>query len=68
VRAGRFKLIERYDDGSLELYDLEDDIGEERNLAAERPELAAELARRLAEWRARVGAQMMEPRPERISE
>jgi arylsulfatase A-like enzyme len=68
IRAGRWKLIERYENGSLELYDLETDIGEQRNLATERPELAAELARRLAEWRARVGAQMPEPSPERISE
>jgi len=67
IRAGRWKLIERYDDGSLELYDLEGDVGERRDLAAERPELAAELARRLAEWRARVGAQMPEPNPEKVS-
>jgi arylsulfatase A len=67
IRAGRWKLIERYEDGSLELYDLESDIGEQRNLAAERPERAAELARRLAEWRERVGAQMPEPNPEGVS-
>jgi arylsulfatase A-like enzyme len=68
IRAGRFKLIERYDDDSLELYDLEDDAGEQRNLAAERPKLAAELARRLAKWRESVGAQMTEPNPDRTRE
>ena len=67
IRAGRWKLIERYENGLLELYDLESDIGEQRDLAEERPELAAELARRLGEWRERVGAQMPEPNPEKVS-
>ena len=61
LRAGRWKLIERFDDGSTELYDLAEDLGEERDLAEERPELAAGLAGRLAAWRERVGAAM--PRP-----
>ena len=30
VRDGKYKLIEWYDDGSVELYDLEDDIGEKK--------------------------------------
>lgn len=64
VRAGRWKLIERYENGALELYDLESDLGERHNLAAQRPELAAELAQRLAGWRERVAAQMPELNPE----
>ena len=40
-------------------------LGERRDLAAERPKLAADLAGRLARWRRRVGAQMPEPNPER---
>jgi arylsulfatase A-like enzyme len=48
VRRGDWKLIRFYadsDDGSdrFELYNLADDLGESRNLAAQRPELVAEL-------------------------
>lgn len=58
IRAGDWKLIERFDDGSVELYDLASDLGETRDLAAEHPELATDLRDRLATWRARSGAVM----------
>jgi len=61
VREDEFKLIENFDDGSLELYNLKDDLGEKRNLADELPERAAAMKRQLAAWRKRVGAAM--PRP-----
>ena len=61
VRAGDWKLIEHYEDGSLELYNLADDIGEKKNLAPEMPEKAKELQKMLAAWRTRVGAQMPTP-------
>jgi arylsulfatase A-like enzyme len=38
-------------DGRHELYDLRTDVNEEQNIVAERPELAEDLDRRLAEWR-----------------
>jgi arylsulfatase A-like enzyme len=48
VRRGDWKLIRLFaqnDDGSdqLELYNLRDDLGEAKNLAAEKPELVHEL-------------------------
>lgn len=58
VRAGDWKLIERYETGELELYNLRDDIGERRNVAAEQPETAQRLQGMLAAWRADVGATM----------
>ncbi|MDP6761984.1 MAG: sulfatase [Planctomycetota bacterium] len=58
VREGRFKLIERYDDGSLELYDLEEDPGETEDLSGSRPELAARLRGDLARWLSETGARM----------
>jgi len=61
IRSGGFKLIEFFEDGRLELYDLSRDIGETTNLAAEEPELVAALRERLAAWRTQVAAQM--PRP-----
>ena len=58
VRAGRYKLIEYYEDMRVELYDLDRDVGESVNLADMLPVQTARLRRRLHDWRAEVGAQM----------
>ncbi|HUU15652.1 MAG TPA: sulfatase [Sedimentisphaerales bacterium] len=58
IRQGSFKLIEFFDTGQVELYNLADDISEEHNLAAEMPNKATELQKRLAKWRAEVGAML----------
>lgn len=63
VRAGDWKLIEYYETGELELYNLREDVGESRNLAAEQPEMARRLQRMLADWRRSVGATMPLPNP-----
>jgi len=64
VRAGDFKLIEFYEDGKLELYNLKDDIAEKKNLARQMPKKAAQLQRKLAAWRKSVGAKMPTPNPD----
>jgi arylsulfatase A len=64
VRDGDWKLIEQYEDGSLELFDLRDDPGEQHNLAQQEGRQAAELQQALHEWRRRVGAQMPTPNPD----
>jgi arylsulfatase A-like enzyme len=58
VRSGDWKLIEWYEDGKVELFNLREDIGEERDRAKEMPEKVAELKKMLEEWRKSVGAQM----------
>ncbi|MEY2428465.1 MAG: hypothetical protein QOJ40_1350 [Verrucomicrobiota bacterium] len=58
IRKGDFKLIEFFDDMRVELYNLKDDIGEQHNLAAQMPEKADQLRKRLHAWRKEVGAQM----------
>ena len=58
IRQGRYKLIELFETGAVELYDLERDVGERRNLAAADPETARRLAATLAAWRARLKAPM----------
>ena len=64
IRAGDWKLIEFFDDGTIELYNLKDDIGEEHNLAAQKTALAKKLQQQLASWRKSVGARMPTPNPE----
>ncbi|MBE0583139.1 MAG: sulfatase [Desulfofustis sp.] len=56
VREGDYKLIESAEDGHLELYNLADDIGEQKNLAAAMPEKAAGLKAKLDVWLTAMGA------------
>jgi arylsulfatase A len=58
IRQGNFKLIEFFDTAQVELYNLADEISEEHNLAAELPKKVSELQKRLAKWRAEVGAKL----------
>ena len=64
IRKGPWKLIETFDPEGVELYNLENDLSETTNLAAEQPELVAELRQQLDAWRHDVGAQIMEPNPD----
>ena len=57
VREGRWKLVEHYDDERAELFDLEADVSESRDLSKGEPARTADLRRRLREWRRSVGAQ-----------
>lgn len=61
VRSGQYKLIRRYDDNSLELYDLASDTGEKQNLAAQKPKVAAKLDEQLGRWLKDTTAQMPTP-------
>ncbi len=63
IRSGDMKLIEFFEDGSLELFNLKDDPQEQNNLAKSQPEKAAELLAKLKEWRKDVDAQMPTPNP-----
>jgi arylsulfatase A-like enzyme len=63
VRQGDFKLIEYYKDGSLELFNLREDLGETRNLADTMPAKARELRKKLRDWRGGVKAWMPRPNP-----
>ena len=56
VRAGRHKLLEFFEGGRLELYDLAEDLGETHDLASSRPEVAAELHHMLVQWRESIEA------------
>ncbi|MBC8434712.1 MAG: sulfatase [Verrucomicrobia bacterium] len=58
-----YKLIEFFEDGSLELYNLKNDPSESTNLSAAQKDLAAELLAELRQWRTHVGAQMMALNP-----
>ena len=58
VRSGDYKLIEFFEDGLLELYDLRKDPGESMNLVDQLPEQAELLHGSLRSWREKIGADM----------
>ncbi|WP_373650974.1 sulfatase [Schlesneria sp. DSM 10557] len=58
IHAGDWKLMEFFEDGRLELYNLADDISETKNLAKSEPAKVKELHDRLIAWRAEVKAPM----------
>lgn len=63
IRDGDFKLIEFYETGRVELFDLKG--GENRNLAEDPMHTARvkAMAGKLDAWRIKTGAQMMLPNP-----
>ena len=63
IRDGDWKLIEFYEDNHVELYNVTDDIGESKDLAAAKPDIAERLREKLHEWRTSVDAQMPRPNP-----
>jgi arylsulfatase A-like enzyme len=63
IRKGDWKLLEYFEDGHTELFDLKSDLGETTNLAAEQPEIADQLLDELRSWRKAVGAQLPERNP-----
>ena len=65
VRVGKWKLHEYFEKGELELYDLEEDLGETTNLATSQADKAKEMHDLLKEWRKEIGAPVpTEPNPE----
>jgi arylsulfatase A-like enzyme len=61
IISGDWKLMEFFEDGRLELYNLRDDAGETRNLAATESAKAKELHAQLVAWRKEIGAPMPTP-------
>jgi arylsulfatase A-like enzyme len=56
IRMGGFKLIEFFESGTLELYNLKNDPGESRDLAREQLQVTRRLYRQLKDWRQRLSA------------
>lgn len=58
VRDGDWKLVEWYETGDCELYNLANDLGEKNNLAVQNPDKVKALHAMLAAWRKDVDATM----------
>lgn len=63
IRLGEWKLIEFFEDGRRELYNLKQDLGETKDLAGDMPERVKDLHAQLQAWREKVGAKLPVPNP-----
>lgn len=57
IRSDNWKLIQYFEDGRNELFNLTEDPGETTDLSVAQPDQVLQLARRLADWQGRVGSQ-----------
>ena len=64
IRMGRYKLIERYEDGQVHFYDLENDLGERHDMASENDARVSEMRKRLHAWYRDVGAKFLSAKPD----
>jgi arylsulfatase A-like enzyme len=56
IRMGDYKLVEFFEYGQLELYNLVEDRKESKNLALEKPQITAKLLKSMQAWRAETNA------------
>lgn len=59
VRMGDFKLIERFEDGRVHLYNIREDVGERRDLADADPDRVRSMKTRLHQWYNDVNASFL---------
>lgn len=62
VRLSDWKLLEFFEDGEVELYNLAEDVGEENEVGERYPEIRDRLLGILREWRDEVGARYPTPK------
>ena len=58
IIKGNYKLIEFFEDGRLELYNLKDDIGEKNEISEKFPEITEDLKNLLKTWRESMDAKL----------
>lgn len=56
IRQGHWKMLEYLEDGHLELYNLDSDLGELKNLAESEPDKTTELLEKLHRWKTETNA------------
>lgn len=62
IRMGKWKMIERYEYGSVHLYDLSEDVSERTDLSKVHPEQVAKMRKKLHQWYKEVDAKFLQPK------
>ncbi len=60
IRMGNWKLIERYEDGQVHLYDLSKDLSEHEDLSTVHPGQVSKMRKKLHQWYEDVDAKFLE--------
>jgi len=68
VRVGDFKLVENYENGKLELYNLVEDVSESKDLSQKMKGKTQELYKLLTAWRFSLNAQMPVSNPDYLKQ
>ena len=63
IRSGKWKLIERFEDGRTHLFNLETDIGELSDLVQKYPKIVKQMKLDLHEWYKKVDAKFLLAKP-----
>lgn len=63
IRSGDYKLIERFENGDVQLYNLQADVGERVNLAKYQPAIIESMQKKLHNWYRKVNAKFLQARP-----
>lgn len=63
IRQGDWKLIERFEDGRVQLYNLSNDLSEQTDLADQQPQRVAEMRQHLHNWYRDVDAKFLRAKP-----
>lgn len=63
IRAGEWKLVEFYETGRRELFNIAKDLRESNNLIEQNADVAKDLHARLSAWRESVGAKLPTENP-----
>jgi len=66
IRAGDWKLIKRYEGTTFELFNLRDDLSEERDLSGQLPDKVRELDAQLTTWLKATGAKLPKKNPDYV--
>jgi len=64
IRDGDYKLLEYFENGTVQLFNLVNDISEQNDLSKTEVQKTKELTEKLHQWRKDVDAQMMKPNPD----
>ena len=64
IRSGDWKLIERFEDGKLHLFNLKSDIGEQNDVAAVSKDRVANMKSKLHAWYKTVDAEFLRAKPD----
>lgn len=64
IREGKYKLLEYFENGTVQLFDLAKDPGEQQDISSAMPAKVRKMKKKLHQWQKKTGAAMMPVNPE----